>query len=185
MKRLTIRKRTEYGVACVVVVASILGWRLPAHGDVGMKAPEITGRLWLNAKPTTMSSLRGKVVLVEFWTFGCYNCRNVEPYVKAWHRKYATQGLVVMGVHSPESDFERQAENVERYVREHDLSYAIVTDDDLATWKLYGNHAWPALYLVDKKGVIRYQRVGEGGYEQTEQEIQALLAEREQASGER
>ncbi len=151
----------------------------PANsGEGGRPAPEITGQTWFNAAPMRLADLKGKVVLVEFWTFGCYNCRNVEPHVKEWHRKYADQGLVVIGVHTPETDFERSGKNVEHYVHEHQISYAVVTDNDFATWTRYGNRAWPTVYLIDKQGVIRYLHLGEGAYEQTDQFIQELLAER-------
>ncbi|MGH7961300.1 MAG: redoxin domain-containing protein [Candidatus Binatia bacterium] len=146
-------------------------------GDVGRPAPEITGQIWLNAKPQRLTNLKGKVVLVEFWTYGCYNCRNVEPYVKEWHRKYGDQGLIVIGVHSPEFSAEREAKNVEHYMREHGLSYAVVIDNDFAIWNRYSNRAWPAMYLIDKQGQIRYVHVGEGRYAETEQKIQTLLAE--------
>jgi thiol-disulfide isomerase/thioredoxin len=144
----------------------------------GTLAPEITGQTWLNTAPRRLSDLKGKVVLVEFWTFQCYNSRNVEPYVKAWHKKYADQGLVVIGVHTPELSAERNVENVRRYVHEHDITYPVVTDNDFAIWKGYGNHYWPAFYLVDKQGVIRYTHAGEGAYARTEQWIQTLLAEK-------
>jgi thiol-disulfide isomerase/thioredoxin len=119
------------------------------------------------------------VVLVEFWTLGCYNCRNVEPYVKEWHRKYSDNGLVIIGVHSPEFSHERAIENVKRYVNEHAIRYAVAIDNDFATWKRYGNRYWPAMYLIDKRGVIRYIRIGEGGYRRTEEQILSLLAERQ------
>jgi thiol-disulfide isomerase/thioredoxin len=145
---------------------------------VGAPAPDIASSVWLNGKSVTMSGLRGRVVLVEFWTFGCYNCRNVEPYVKEWHEKYAGQGLVVIGVHSPEFKYEHNVENVKRYVEEHHITYAVPIDNDFANWNRYGNRYWPALYLIDKQGVIRYVRVGEGGYQETEHLIRTLLAEK-------
>ena len=148
-----------------------------ANAAVGMPAPEISGQSWLNSAPLRLTELRGKVVLVEFWTFGCYNCRNVEPYVKAWHQKYTDKGLVVIGVHAPEFGYERVVANVQRYVRENGIQYPIAIDNDFITWKRYNNRYWPARYLIDKRGIIRYLRVGEGGYQQTEQQIQALLEE--------
>ena len=120
--------------------------------------------------PERMADLRGKVVLVEFWTFGCYNCRNVEPYVN--------QGLTVIGVDSPEFKYERDVENVKRHIREHDIQYAMPIDNVFATWHRYKNHYWPAIDLIDKQGIIRYLRFGEGAYEETEQQIRNLLAER-------
>ncbi len=142
---------------------------------IGAKAPEITSSDWINAEPQSFSALRGKVVLVEFWTFGCHNCRNVEPQVKRWHQQYVDQGLVVIGIHSPEFAYEKNVDAVERYVRDHGIRYAVAVDNDFANWNRFGNRYWPAMYLVDKRGIIRYVRVGEGGYRETEQVIQALL----------
>ena len=149
-----------------------------ANAAVGMPAPDITNSVWLNSKPLSPVSLKGKVVLVEFWTFGCYNCRNVEPHVKDWHRKYADQGFVVIGVHSPEFSYEHDLDQVTRYLKEHDIRFPVPIDNDFSTWNRYGNRFWPAMYLIDKQGVIRYVRVGEGGYQETERLIQALLAEK-------
>jgi thiol-disulfide isomerase/thioredoxin len=153
-----------------VVLISFAGVVLaPANAGIGMPAPEISGQSWLNSGALGLAELKGKVVLVEFWTFGCYNCRNVEPYIKAWHEKYADKGLVVIGVHAPEFSYERVIANVQRYVRENSIQYPIAIDNDFNTWKRYNNRYWPAMYLIDKRGIIRYLRVGEGGYQQTEQ----------------
>jgi thiol-disulfide isomerase/thioredoxin len=148
-----------------------------SDAGVGMPAPEISGQSWLNSKPLRIAELKGKVVLVEFWTFGCFNCRNVEPYVKAWHQKYADKGLVVIAVHAPEFSYERVIANVQRYLREHAIQYPVAIDNDFNTWKRYQNRYWPAMYLIDKKGMIRYLRVGEGGYQETEQQMRSLLEE--------
>ncbi len=148
-----------------------------ASAEIGTPAPEISGQSWVNSKPLNLAELKGKVVLVEFWTFGCFNCRNVEPHVKGWHQKYADKGLVVIGVHSPEFSYERSVANVQNYIREHAIKYPVVIDNDFKTWKRYSNRYWPAMYLVDKRGIMRYLRVGEGGYEQTEKQILALLEE--------
>lgn len=148
-----------------------------ADARVGLQAPEITNPIWLNSKPQRLTDLNGKVVMVEFWTFGCYNCRNVEPYIKAWHKRYADQGLIIIGVHSPEFSFEHDIENVKRHIRENNIEYAVAIDNDFSTWKRYGNHYWPAIYLIDKQGIMRYTRFGEGGYSETETMIQRLLAE--------
>jgi thiol-disulfide isomerase/thioredoxin len=150
-----------------------------AQAGVGIPAPEIAAKTWLNSEPKTIGELKGKVVLVEFWTFGCYNCQNVEPFIKQWHQKYAGQGLVIVGVHSPEFGYERVLSNVQRYIRDHGIQYAVAIDNDFAIWKRYQNRYWPAMYLIDKRGVIRYRRFGEGGYAQTEQQIQELIAEPE------
>ena len=146
--------------------------------EIGNPAPEISGQSWINSKSLTLAELKGKVVLLEFWTFGCVNCRNIEPYVKAWHKQYADQGLVVVAVHAPEFSYERSLANVQRYVRERGITYPVAIDNDFATWNRYKNRYWPALYLIDKRGIVRYLRIGEGGYPQTEQWIVKLLAER-------
>jgi len=143
----------------------------------GSVAPEISGDIWLNSPPLRLADLSGKVVLVEFWTFACYNCQNVEPHVKDWQRRYGERGLVVIGVHSPELRRERELENVRAYVREHAISYPVAVDNEFATWNRYGNQAWPALYLIDKRGRVRLVHVGEGRYEETERAIEELLAE--------
>ena len=144
---------------------------------VGMKAPEIPNDTWLNSPPLRLADLQGRVVMVEFWTFGCYNCRNVEPYVKTWHERYAAKGLTIIGVHSPEFSYEHDVDKVTRYLAEHDIRYAVSIDNDFAAWNRYGNRYWPAMYLIDKKGVIRAVRIGEGGYAETERVIRQLLAE--------
>jgi thiol-disulfide isomerase/thioredoxin len=115
--------------------------------------------------------------MVEFWTFGCWNCRNIEPYVKEWHEKYAKQGLVVIAVHSPEFKYEYDVEKVKDYIREHRIPYAVPIDNEFRNWRQYRNRYWPTLYVIDKKGTIQYTRVGEGGYKQIEEIIQRLLAE--------
>jgi thiol-disulfide isomerase/thioredoxin len=162
----------SFALLCVA-----LGFVAVESATVGQAAPEIANEVWLNSETSRLSELRGKVVLVEFWTFGCYNCRNVEPYVKAWHNKYKDQGLVVVGVHSPEFGYERVVKNVRNYIAERGIQYAVAIDNDFATWKRYQNRYWPAMYLIDKRGIIRYIRIGEGGYGQTEKQIRDLIAE--------
>ena len=148
-----------------------------AEASWNSPAPELTSSGWINSEPKSLQDLRGQVVLVEFWTFGCYNCRNVQPQIKKWHQAFSKQGLEVIGIHSPEFAYEKDFEAVKRYVRENDIRYAVVTDNDFSIWNRYGNHYWPAIYLIDKKGMIRYTRIGEGGYSETENKIQELLAE--------
>lgn len=148
-----------------------------ADAMVGRPAPDIVNEVWLNGAPIRMADLKGKVVMVEFWTFGCYNCRNVEPYVKQWHQKYVDKGFVVIGVHSPEFAYERDFAMVKQYIQEHDIRFPVPIDNDFSTWNRYGNRYWPAMYLIDKQGVIRHVRIGEGGYQDTERLIQSLLAE--------
>ncbi|MGH8552925.1 MAG: redoxin domain-containing protein [Methylococcales bacterium] len=161
-----------------VVLPGVFAAWVVAYAGIGMKAPDITNQTWLNSPPLHLADLKGKVVMVEFWTFGCYNCRNVEPYVKEWHRTYADRGLVIIGVHSPEFKYEHDVEGVKRYLTEHDIRYAVPIDNDFSTWNRYGNRYWPAMYLIDKQGVIRSVRIGEGGYQETERVIQNLLAEK-------
>lgn len=162
----------------MLLAGLFLTW-VAANAGIGMSAPDITNDTWLNGAPLHLSDLRGKVVMVEFWTFGCHNCRNVEPYVKQWHQKYAGRGFVVIGVHSPEFSHEREIENVTRYIKEHDIQFPVPIDNDFSTWNKYGNRYWPAMYLIDKQGVIRYIRIGEGGYQETEWLIQSLLGEQQ------
>lgn len=168
--------RTSLASICVGLFVLLVAW-VAADGAAGIKAPDITNSTWLNSEPLRFADLKGKVVLVEFWTLGCYNCRNVEPYVKQWHQQYAEQGFVVIGVHSPEFLHEREVENVKRYMKEHGIRFAVPIDNDFSTWNRYGNRYWPAMYLIDKRGIIRYIKVGEGGYSETERQIQTLLAE--------
>ena len=145
--------------------------------SIGQKAPEILSSNWINSEPLSNQFLLGKVVLVEFWTFGCYNCRNVEPKIKEWHQRYSDMGLVVIGIHSPEFSFEKDIEAVRDYVRKKRILYSVAIDNDFSNWNRFQNRYWPAIYLIDKKGIIRYVRVGEGGYRKTRQTIEMLLAE--------
>ena len=146
--------------------------------DQTTNAPEfIPGGEWFNSPPLTMKELRGKVVLVDFWTYTCINCIRTLPYIKAWHEKYKDKGLVIVGVHTPEFEFEKDAKNVAKAIKDFDLKYPIVQDNDYATWNAYSNHYWPAKYFVDKNGKIRYTHFGEGDYDQSEEWIKRLLAE--------
>jgi thiol-disulfide isomerase/thioredoxin len=141
-------------------------------------APEFAGiDKWLNSDPLTMQQLRGKVVLVDFWTYTCINCIHVLPYVKTWNQKYKDQGLVVVGVHTPEYPFEGNTDNVKTAIKRFDITFPVAQDNSYATWRAYDNQYWPAFYLVDKKGHVVYTHFGEGDYEQTEAKIKALLAE--------
>jgi thiol-disulfide isomerase/thioredoxin len=132
---------------------------------------------WINSEPLTLESLRGNVVLVDFWTYSCINCVWTLPHLKEWYDKYTDQGLVIVGVHSPEMRAEKKREKVLEAVAEHDLKYPIAQDNDFETWRAFGTVAWPTLYLVDKDGIIRYSHFGSGGYDETEMKIQELLAE--------
>ncbi len=144
---------------------------------IGSKAPEIQSGKWINSCPLKLTELRGNVVLVEFWTFGCYNCRNTIPHIKAWYEKFNKESFVVIGVHTPEFDQERSPRRVESQTKKLGIQYAVVTDNDYKTWKAYRQEYWPTLYLIDKKGTVRYVHIGEGNYDETEQKIIALLAE--------
>jgi thiol-disulfide isomerase/thioredoxin len=149
----------------------------------GPAAPELRGIAgYLNTEPNlTLASLRGRVVLVDFWTYSCINCQRTLPYLKAWDAKYRDRGLAIVGVHTPEFAFEKSRENVARFVEENGIRYPVVQDNDYATWRAYQNNYWPRKYLVDKDGAIRYDHIGEGAYEETERKIQELLAERDAA----
>lgn len=146
-------------------------------------APEFAPGTWINSEPLTLKALRGRVVLVEFWTFGCYNCRNTLPYVKHWHETYGAKGLTIVGVHSPELSGEEKIENVRREVAALGIRYPVVTDNEYATWKAYNVNAWPTVFLLDKKGRIRWSHVGEGRYDEAEKLIQKLLAEGDEKIG--
>jgi len=146
---------------------------LPSRGS----APELNNQVWLNTAPLKLADLRGKVVMVEFWTFACINCQHVLPSLKALHAKYADKGLVIIGVHSPEFGYEKELKNVKSAIAEAGIQYPVAIDNDYATWNAYQNHFWPARYMIDKAGNIRLLQIGEGGYSQTEAVVQALLAE--------
>ena len=161
----------------LLLVVGLLATVPSAEGRVGVPAPDINNEIWLNSQPLQLSDLRGKVVMVEFWTFGCWNCRNIEPYVKQWHDTYADDGLVVIAIHSPEFRYEQDVDKVQRYIRDHELPYAVPIDNEFRTWRQFQNRYWPTLYLIDKQGTIQYIKIGEGAYDRTEKEIQRLLAE--------
>ena len=132
---------------------------------------------WLNSPPLTASALRGKVVLIDFWTYTCINWRRTLPYVRAWAEKYRDQGLVVIGVHAPEFSFEKNINNVRWAVKDMRVEYPVAVDNELVIWRAFKNQYWPALYFIDSQGHVRHHYFGEGSYEQSEMIIQALLAE--------
>ncbi len=140
-------------------------------------APAFAEGTWINSDPLTLEKLRGRVVLVEFWTFGCDNCRNTLPSVKEWDARYRERGLTIIGVHTPETASEYVIESVRREVPSLGIKYPVVTDNDYKTWKAYGVEAWPTIFVLDKQGRIRWLHVGEGRYEETENVIKTLLAE--------
>jgi thiol-disulfide isomerase/thioredoxin len=139
-------------------------------------APELSTDVWLNTDQVLrLADLRGKVVLIEMWTFGCINCKNVIPFIKNWHENYADQGLVVIGNHYPEFGYEKELDNLKQAVADLDIPYAVTQDNEGKNWRAYETRYWPTLFLIDKHGQIRYQHIGEGNYDQTEQVIQELL----------
>jgi len=148
--------------------------RLPVEGEL----PSFGGATgWLNSPPLTPSGLRGKVVLADFWTYTCINWLRQLPYVRSWATKYADDGLVVIGVHTPEFAFEHNPENVSRAAKDMGVAYPVALDNDYAIWRAFANHYWPALYFADAQGQIRHHQFGEGEYQQSEMVIQQLLAE--------
>jgi cytochrome c biogenesis protein CcdA/thiol-disulfide isomerase/thioredoxin len=156
--------------------------RAAAHGNdelpVEGKLPQLDGAVeWLNSKPLTAAQLKGKVVLVDFWTYSCINCLRSLPYTKAWAEKYRDQGLVVIGVHAPEFAFERNVGNVRKAVKDQGITFPVAIDNDFAIWRAFGNQYWPAHYFIDAQGRIRHHHFGEGDYAQSEQVIQQLLEE--------
>lgn len=141
-------------------------------------APELKNiAAWINSEPQTIAGLKGKVVLVDFWTYSCINCMRTQPYLNAWHNKYKDDGLVILGVHAPEFAFEKVTENVQKAVIDANIKYPVALDNNFATWQAYNNRYWPAKYLIDKDGQVRYTHFGEGDYAETEETIQALLNE--------
>jgi thiol-disulfide isomerase/thioredoxin len=131
--------------------------------------------VWLNSDPLTAAGLRGRVALVDFWTYSCVNWLRTLPYVRAWHERYRDRGLVVVGVHAPEFGFEHDLDNVRRAISELDVGYPVVIDNDFTIWRAFDNHYWPAVYLVDGDGRARFHHFGEEAYEETEQAVQQLV----------
>jgi thiol-disulfide isomerase/thioredoxin len=184
------------GIVVGIVVVATLTWatglsrRLLApfgsssayESSESASAPELATGDWINSEALKLKDLRGRVVLIEFWTFGCYNCRNTLPHIKDWDNRYREKGLTVIGVHSPEFAEERIAENLRRQVDSLGIRYPVVSDNDYQTWNAYNVEAWPTLFLLDKQGRIRWMRVGEGDYDEAERLIQKLLAEKETQS---
>jgi thiol-disulfide isomerase/thioredoxin len=167
-----------------------VGWSLIA-GRIGAEAqepPSIVGSAplyglsgatgWINSKPLTAKELKGKVVLVDFWTYSCINCLRSLPYIEAWAQKYKDNGLVVIGVHTPEFAFEKQLPNVQKAVQKFGITYPIALDSNQAIWNAFHNEYWPAHYFLDAKGKVRFEHFGEGNYDQSEHWIQQLLQER-------
>ncbi len=183
-----IRRRLFMGAAAAALVATPLGLDTFARAQAGRTTPSdlpVEGQLpslagaigWINTAPLTPADLRGKVVLVQFWTYTCINWLRAHPYVRAWADKYKDRGLVVVGVHTPEFAFEKDVRNVQRAVHDMKINYPVAIDSDYAIWRAFENQYWPAFYVVDAQGRIRHRQFGEGGYGQSEAVIQRLLDE--------
>lgn len=173
-----IQSSTQQDVAQADNALKKLPWKESNEGvlaDFG-PAPELVGlENWINSNPTTLAELKGKVVMIDFWTYSCINCIRTLPYLQRWHEQYAKDGLVIIGVHDPEFQFERKLENVQQAVKDRGLTYPVVQDNDRGTWNVYKNRYWPAKYIIDKEGRLRYYHFGEGDYDGTEKVIQKLL----------
>ena len=159
----------------VVTEEDLLNTTHPLEGTL---APEFTGiESWVGSDPVTLASLQGKIILIDFWTYSCINCIRTLPYILEWQEKYGPLGLQTIGVHTPEFEFEKDVENVEAAVERHKITYPVALDNDAMTWDAFGVTAWPAKYLIDADGIIRYAEVGEGGYVAVEQTIRHWLGE--------
>ncbi len=153
--------------------------KTPATSVDAETLPPLSGaEQWFNSQPLTPEALKGHVVLIDFWTYSCINCLRTLPYIRAWADRYKDSGLVVIGVHTPEFAFEKEADNVQRAVKELNITYPVALDNDYGIWKAFGNQYWPSDYIVDSTGRIRHRHLGEGKYEETEKHIQELLKER-------
>ena len=142
--------------------------------------PDLAGTSgWINSDPTTIAELTaaGETVLIDFWTYSCYNCVNVFPSLRSWHERYGDLGLTILGVHTPEFDFEKDYANLKSAVKEHDLEYPIVQDNLYMTWRGFDNNHWPSIFLIDSDGRLRYRHIGEGAYTETEEVVRVLLME--------
>jgi len=140
-----------------------------------MKLPEIKGHVWIGSQPITLDDLEGKVVLADFWTYSCVNCLRTIPYLKEWYEKYKNDGLVIIGIHTPEFEFEQNPQNVKDAILRLGVTWPVLLDNDYENWEAFDNKFWPAKYLTDTKGDIVYTHFGEGGYEETESKIRELL----------
>ena len=193
------KKHLAAGILAVAIAAPIAGFVVDLRGEstvpTAVRLPFLHGfavgptagqselasleraDAWLNSPPLTPSALRGKVVLIDFWTYTCINWRRTLPYVRAWAEKYRDQGLVVIGVHAPEFEFEKKANNVRWAVKDMQIGYPVAVDSDHTIWRAFKNQYWPALYFIDAEGRVRHHYFGEGGFEQSEMILQALLRE--------
>jgi thiol-disulfide isomerase/thioredoxin len=169
-----MKKRFVAIILGLIAIPLVLAATLPVERPM----PALRGATaWVNSQPLSTADLRGKVVLVDFWTYTCINWRRTMPYLRAWAEKYQDHGLVVVGVHTPEFSFEKDLDNVRQAAKDQRVDHPIVVDNDYAVWNAFDNHYWPALYFVDAQGHIRHHQFGEGDYEQLELVIQQLLTE--------
>ncbi|MDQ0586122.1 thioredoxin family protein [Variovorax paradoxus] len=186
---MTTRSNVLVGVAAVAASVGILtAAARPSEGEIPSSVAQIAPEFqnidhWFNSQPLKLQDLRGKVVLVDFWTYTCINCLNHLPYVKEWNEKYKDKGLVVVGVHTPEFAYEKSTKNVQDAINRLQIKHAVAQDNHYATWKAFNNQYWPAVYLIDKQGKIVYSHFGGGSYGTTEKKIQALLAENAPSAG--
>lgn len=179
-----MRKALALTVLAIVILLAVVQFGPPLRLGIestpleGARAPEFSGvSTWLNSKPVTMNGLRGKVVLVQFWTYSCINCLRTLPYVTKWYDKYRDKGFVVVGVHTPEFAFEKETANVEAAVKRLGIVYPVAQDNQYRTWQAFGNEYWPAEYLIDKSGAIVATQFGEGNYQSIENKIARLVGE--------
>src|ERR1700748_2546172 len=176
-------------LAVVAVIAAALGFMIVTATPIEAQTAPASivgssplsglsgGTGWINSTPLTAKQLKGKVVLIDFWDYSCINCIRAIPYVRAWADKYKDAGLVVIGVHTPEFDVEKQQANVEKAIKKFNITYPVVLDNNLAIWNAFSNQYWPAHYFIDAKGKVRFEHFGEGEYDQSERWIQELLKE--------
>lgn len=174
-------RRGQSALAALVLAFAAAAARLSTAGEWPLAdygpAPEFTGiDAWLNSEPMTLDSLRGKVVLIEFWTYTCVNCARTLPYMRQWYDTYRGRGLQVIGVHTPEFAVERDRAKLEAAMGRYALAYPIAQDNGYRTWRAYGNEYWPTEYLIDRQGRIVLKHVGEGDYQEIEAAIRKLLA---------
>jgi thiol-disulfide isomerase/thioredoxin len=171
-------RRRFVRTAAMTLASSPLGWTVSAGSLFAAvdRLPSLAGATgWLNSQPVTRADLHGKVALIDFWTYSCINWRRTLPYVRAWARKYKDHGLVVIGVHTPEFAFEQNVDNVRWAISDMRIDYPVALDDKYAVWRAFENEYWPALYLIDAQGHVRYTQFGEGKYGESERAIQELL----------
>lgn len=170
---------TIAGLAAAALAAPVVagdGRKAVELADARTAAPNFVGiTRWFNSAPLSIGELRGKVVLVDFWTYGCYNCVNTLPYLTKLYDKYKDKGLVVVGIHTPELPFERSAGNVQAALKRHGITYPVAQDNDSATWNAWRNQYWPAQYIVDQRGNVVFSHAGEGQYDEIERTVRRLL----------